>query len=538
VAGETTVTSHKTTTAGVIAALAIGLSLVSGGILLRRQQDQTRLAAIVATQNAGSVAEAPLVDAGVTLVPFEEESAPPPPENTASAAANSGAANPLANVTAAPTATPVPAHTISLAGTDFPPPAEPPSTPIPPAVEPIPVPDGVVNILLLGSDKRLDPDDPGYRTDTIIVVSIDRNEGSVSMLSFPRDLYVYIPGWTMNRINTADSRGSAVGWEGGGPGLVRSTLLYNFGIQTHYYARVDFDGFTAIVDTLGGIDLPVDCPTTGYTLIDHSVSAADFSSYDEWAAYTDPESDNWVETTLDVGVHHLDGYMALWYARQRTGSSDYQRAYRQQQVLRAIWHEATGLGWLEPGPESVARLSSLWVTANEVIETDMGLGNVLQMAPIAADLDTSRIRSYFIGPGETVGWITPDEQQVVLPQPEAAQHIVELALQPPAANYAAANTATVEVRNGTTLDRLDEVAADRLGWNALIAIPTGPADNSNYEDTVIFDFTGTTKGSQLNILQKVLSVPIDRVTAQPDPNRTVDYLVILGQDYTERTCGF
>jgi LCP family protein required for cell wall assembly len=518
--------------------VAIGLSLVSGGVLLRRQQDQTRLAAFVATQNAGPAELAPLVDAGVTLVPFEEESAPPPPDSTAIAPANSGAPNPLANVTAAPTATPVPARTISLAGTELPPPAEAPPTPIPPAAEPIPVPDGVINILLLGSDRRLDPDDPGYRTDTIIVVSVDRNERSVSMLSFPRDLYVYIPGWTMNRINTADSRGSAVGWEGGGPGLVRSTLLYNFGIQTHFYARVDFDGFRAIVDTLGGVDLPVDCPTTGYTLLDHSVTAADFASYDEWAAYTDPESGNWTETTLGVGVHHLDGYMALWYARQRTGSSDYHRSYRQQQVLRAIWNEATGLGWLEPGPESVARLSSLWVTANEVIETDMGLGNILQMAPIAADLDTSRIRSYFISPGETVGWTTPDGQNVALPQPETVQHIVELALEPPAANYAAANTATIEVRNGTALERLDEVAADRLGWEALIAIPTGPADNANYEDTVVFDFTGTTKGSQLNTLQRVLSVPIDRVTAQPDPNRSVDYLVILGEDYTNRTCGF
>jgi hypothetical protein len=82
------------------------------------------------------------------------------------------------------------------------------------------------------------------------------------------------------------------------------------------------------------------------------------------------------------------------------------------------------------------------------------------------------------------------------------------------------------------------VAADRLGWESLIAIPTGPADNSDYQDTLIYDFTGTSKGSQLTTLQRVLSVPADHVTAQPDPNRSVDYLVILGQDYTQRTCAF
>jgi LCP family protein required for cell wall assembly len=522
----------------LIAALAIGLSLVSGGILLRRQQDHIRLAAIAATQSAQfprPTEAPPLVEVRVTESAAEPavESAPPAPTGTLAPDAATGS-NPLAAVTAVPTPTPIPARGIVIEGT-YSTPDEIPVTAIPTAAEPIEVPTGVVNILLLGSDIRQDPNDPGYRTDTIIVVSINKDEGTVSMLSFPRDLFVYIPGWTMNRINTADLHGTAVGWEGGGPGLLRETLYYNFGIQTHFYARVDLDGFKEVVNTLGGIDVPVDCAITGYKLIDTTKSVGDFSSYEEWAAYTDPESGNWEEYTLDVGVHHLDGYMALWYARQRTGSSDFDRARRQQQVLRAIWQNSTSLGWLEPGPESVSRLSSLWVTGNEIIETDMGLGNILQLAPIAAELDTSRIRSYFISPDLLMGWQTPEGHQVYLPVPEQIQRIAALAVQPPAANYAAANTATVEIRNGSGIDRLDEVAADRLGWNNLIAIPTGPAD-STYEHTVIYDFTGTAKGSSLNLLQRVLNVPIDRVTAQPDPNRTVDYLVIVGEDYTRRTC--
>lgn len=531
-AGKPGDTTAKSNTASLIAVMALGLTLVSGGVLLRRQQDQVRLAAIAATQGGPPAETVPLVDAEVVLIPSEDETGAAPPTGTPLPEL---AANPLADVTAAPTATPIPAHTLAVKET-YAPPSEVPPTAIPTAADPIEVPDGVVNILLLGSDLRQDPNDPGYRTDTIIIVSVNRKEGTVSLLSFPRDLYVYIPGWTMNRINTADSRGSAVGWEGGGPGLLRETLLYNFGIQTHYYARVGFDGFKTIVDTLGGIDIPVDCPVTSYRLKDPSVTADDFATWDQWAEYTGND-DNFELYTLDVGVHHLDGYMALWYARARTGSSDYDRSRRQQQVLRAIWNNSTQLGWLEPGPESVARISSLWVTGNEIVETDMGLGNVLQLAPIAANLDTSRIRSYFIGPDETRGWITPDEKQaVLLPVPKEVERIATLALQPPAANYAAANTATVEVRNGTTLDRLDEVAADRLGWENLIAIPTGPADRDDYEQTLIFDFTGTSKGSQLYTLQRLMAVPLDRVTTQPDPNRSVDYLIILGEDYTKRTC--
>jgi LCP family protein required for cell wall assembly len=371
----------------------------------------------------------------------------------------------------------------------------------------------VVNIMLLGSDKR--PDDGGYRTDTIIIVSVNRTEGTVSMLSFPRDLFVYIPGWTMARINTADSRGNAVGWPGGGPGLLKETLLYNFGVQVHYYARVDFNGFQDIIDVLGGIDVPVDCALQDWRLKSPELDLED--------------PDNWEKYLLPVGVHHMDGDLALWYARSRLTTSDFDRARRQQQILRAIWRQALQVG-------VIPRIPELWGQYNDLVETDMGLGNLLQLAPIAADLDTSRLRSYFVTPDLLRAWTDPAQgASVLLPNPGAVEHIVALAVQPPAANYAAENTATVEVRNGTLTERLDEVAADRLGWEGLITVATGVADKTDYSKTVIYDFTGRSKTSQLRLLQRILRVSDANVIVQPDSARVVDYLVILGADYTSCT---
>ena len=387
--------------------------------------------------------------------------------------------------------------------------------------------------MLLGSDTREGGGD--YRTDSIIIVSINRKAGTVNMLSLPRDLYVYIPGWTMNRINTAATHGSSVGWPGGGPGLLKDTLLYNFGITVHYYARVEFSSFKEIVDIIGGIDVPVDCAIQSWVLKAPRRERSDFSNYDDYVAYTGDDN-NWEPYTVPVGVQHLDGYMALWYARVRHGIeegksyTDYDRARRQQQVLRAILSQAKSVGLITRVPE-------LWMQYNDLVETDMGLGNMLQLAPIAADIDNSKINSYILTPDLLTAWIVPtDGAQVSLPSPGAVEQLVTIAMQPPAENYLVANTVKVEVRNGAQTERLDEVAADRMiREGGMLVVPTGFADSKTYSETVIYDFTGSRKTNQLLKLQRLLHVADKQVIVQPDPNRAFDYVVILGADYQNRT---
>ena len=103
-----------------------------------------------------------------------------------------------------------------------------------------------MNILLLGGDDSLFQDGT-IRTDVMMVVSLNLETRTVSLLNLPRDLFVYVPTPTMARLNTVYGIGEAFGWTDGGFGLLAQTIFYNLGIRVHYYARVNFDGFVDIV---------------------------------------------------------------------------------------------------------------------------------------------------------------------------------------------------------------------------------------------------------------------------------------------------
>jgi len=169
-----------------------------------------------------------------------------------------------------------------------------------------------VNFLLIGSDKR---SGTSFRTDTMVIAILRPNEGQVSLISIPRDLWVSIPDWQNQRINTAYQHGVLSGYPGGGPGLLKDTILYNLGIRIDHAAMVDFSGFSQVVDTLGGVDVPVSCAYTDWHLIDPSYN---------------PEIEaNWSLYTVGPGYIHMDGDLALWYARSRQKSSDFDRGRRQ-----------------------------------------------------------------------------------------------------------------------------------------------------------------------------------------------------------------
>jgi LCP family protein required for cell wall assembly len=123
-----------------------------------------------------------------------------------------------------------------------------------------------VTFLLLGSDKR--PGQKYFRTDTIVIAAVRPGAGQVTLISVPRDLYVYIPTIGMDRVNAAYEYGQMHQYPGGGTALLKDTILYNLGIRIDHLAIVDFEGFSRIVDTLGGLDVPVFCPYTDWHLID------------------------------------------------------------------------------------------------------------------------------------------------------------------------------------------------------------------------------------------------------------------------------
>lgn len=380
-------------------------------------------------------------------------------------------------------------------------------TPVPEAMPQLRLDPSIVNILLIGRDT---PKDSGtYRTDVMIIASINKTASAVTLLTLPRDLFVYIPGWTMNRINTAAAHGDAIGYPGGGVALLEQTILYNLGIPIHGWARIDFDGFKDVVDILGGVDIPVSCEMTDWRLKAPGLDLQD--------------ADNWELFTVTPGLWEMDGDMALWYARSRKRSSDFDRSRRQHQVLRAMFDKGLQLNALPKAPE----LYSQYV---EIVDTDMGLGDVLQFVPVAANVDSSRIKSRFIGRGQVWSWTTPAGAAVLLPDRAAVEQVVKEAFLPPSNNVLSREAPTVEIWNGTRNADWTALAADNLAWAGIIPIE-GKADATNYATTLLYDYTTTAKGSARASIQDIFHISDANVISQPDPNALHPFRVVLGSDY-------
>lgn len=385
-------------------------------------------------------------------------------------------------------------------------------TAVPTHVPTVPRDYNLLNIILLGGDDELS-NDSFSRTDTMIIVSINRDTGTVAMLSLPRDLFVYIPSGMMSRLNVAYAIGENAGWTGGGFGLLRQTILYNFGINVHYYARVNFSGFQKIIDTLDGVHIAVDCAYQDYSLIGAEVPE-DAVAFGDEGLYT-----------LPVGYYEMDGAQALWYARTRRNSSDFDRGRRQQQLLRAIWHKARER-------VSLTNAVDLWNQGMEVIETDMGLEDFLGLLPLALSIDVSQIESYtLIRTYHTTPWQTPDGDYVQLPNYDTMRPLLEDFYRPPSNSQILIEGATIAVYNGTTNPDWDRVAAERLAWEGFRAYAAGQAETTDYAQTALIDYTGQQKGSSLGTIAALLNVDSANITINPDPNRTSDFAVFLGANY-------
>lgn len=392
-------------------------------------------------------------------------------------------------------------------------------TAIPTAFPIIPREHNLVNILLMGQDNEITGESIA-RTDTMLILSINRDTGTVSMLSLPRDLYIYMPVAGMNRLNVTYGVGSGLGWNGGTFFYMRQVLLYNLGINVHYYAMVDLSGFATLIDRIGGINIAVDCPIQDYPLVGAQVPA-DAVKTTEDGKYT-----------LGVGYYHLSGQEALWYARSRGNSDDFDRGRRQQQIIRAAAKQALSSGLLN----DLAGLPGLINEGLQVVETDMTFNDVLGLMPLAVSLDPDQIENFrLIRTYHTTPWQPPDGAFVQLPVADTLYDLLLDFYTPPSANQLALRQASIRVMNGTTSPAWDLVAAERLGWSNLGAFAGGAADKTDYATTTVIDYTGQSKGSVLPFIIEALNVKPENVIAQPDPNRTVDFEVIVGADYNSCT---
>ena len=362
-----------------------------------------------------------------------------------------------------------------------------------------------INFLLIGSDKR-----PGasYRTDTLVVAIVWPKEGQVSLISIPRDLWIYIPTVGMQRVNTAYQSGEISGYPGGGPGLLKETISYNLGIRIDYTAMVEFDGFRRIVDTLGGIELPVACAYTDWRLIDPS--------------YDPNDENNWWLYTVGPGQVHMDGDLALWYARSRSKSNDFDRGRRQQEVLRTIFQKALQT-------DTFTKIPQLYNDFSSTVITDLSLADMLRMAPYAVNFTNANIRGYFIRPPLVSSWITPGGASVLLPSDaDLKQMLVEATTL--SMFSVTRETITVDVQNGASFETLESLAASRLNY-AGYQTTISTADRRDYSNSVLVDFTPGQDPNQQQTIINSLGLYSANILSLPDANSTVQYRVILGSDY-------
>lgn len=248
------------------------------------------------------------------------------------------------------------------------------------------LPPDQINVLLLGSDQR--PWDSGFRTDTIILLTLNPSRGTVSLTSFPRDLYINIPGYGMDRINTA--------WGRGGFNKLAATFEHNFGVRPEHYVLINFSSFKQIIDSLGGLNVNVGAAVSDYR--------------------------NGYYYTVSPGQQMMDADTVLWYVRTRKTTNDFARARRQQEVLMAVFDKMLSLNALKRVPE-------FYAIYKDNVTTDMGLTDLVPLFPLAAQLvDTSRIHHYFVGPNQVSDWITPGGGMVLLPNQEAVMNVIRKAI--------------------------------------------------------------------------------------------------------------
>jgi len=333
------------------------------------------------------------------------------------------------------------------------------------------------------------------------------------MWRIPRETFVYIPGYTLDMINTAFARAATMDYPGGSFAMMKDVFRYNFGIELDHYARVNYPGFLWIMETLGGLQLSIDCAVQDWRLKSPDL---------------DPTvEDNWEIYTLPVGRYRLRPETALWYVRSRRTTSEIDRGRRQMDVLRGMWRQIREMGLLQQADE-------LWPVLTQVVDTDMTWTDVVPLLPLAAELDMARIARY--SGSDDVHWLrtyTPDDgRQVLLPISENLLPMLEDFLTPPTANRLGRAQMRIDVIDASYYNTgLASVAADRLAWEGFAAHALEGVDEVQRKNTVIIDYTGQTKGSPLPILQQILRVDDADIIRQPDPNRTVDFRVAIGTQY-------
>ena len=373
----------------------------------------------------------------------------------------------------------------------------------------------------MGIDQRAG-ETGAFRSDTMMVLTLDPVTKTGGVLSIPRDLWVEIAdGYGVRRINAAHAFGERDDYPGGGPALAAKTVERNLGVRIHYYVRVDFNAFVELVNRIGGIDITVE----------EAIHDRDYPSNDPADPYGyDP-------VHIEVGQHHFDGEMALKYARTRaTAGADFDRADRQQKVLKAVFEKVTRLDML---PTLIAQAPQMWRTLEESVETNLKLDEIIALARLASQVDIDDVRFGAIDEKYTVPYITEDGAQVLILLRDKMRELrdeIFTTEEPPTegedvdeGSQLEKEAATVEVLNGTLTAGLAADVTEALQQEDLNVTHTGNAERQDIEESLVIAHTDKPYTAQY--VARFLGLPQSAIVQGSEPGAEYDISIILGTDY-------
>ena len=384
-----------------------------------------------------------------------------------------------------------------------------------------------VTVLILGL-RGGDNQDCPVCTDTMILLTVDPVSKTAGMLSIPRDMWVSVPGFAYNRINSAYTTGEAYKLPGGGPGLTIKTVEDFLGIPIQYYAQIDFTAFEKMIDDIGGIclDVPVKVET---------------------GVLFEPGT-----TVVEAGHQCLSGKVALGYARARDvaqgiANGDVERSQNQQRVILAIRDKV-----LSNLPALVTQAGPLYSEISSGVHTTLSLEDILRLGMLAKDIPISSIQpgvidyTMMIDQKTTINGVPAD---VLRPFPDKVRGLVEKifgggTLKPLAAGDPSQlmqqEGARVLVINASSVNGIGQKTFDYLkaqGMNVL-----GPGSMQAYPDQYFFPplpgrsmlIVHTGKPYTIEYLMALLKFDsANQFRLVFDPTAPADIVLAIGDDWVK-----
>ena len=387
-------------------------------------------------------------------------------------------------------------------------------TALPEAALPTPEPwDGVsrVTILVMGLDYRDWEAGETPHSDTMILFTMDPLNKTAAIVSIPRDLWVGVPGFDYEKINTAYYLGELNNLPGGGAALAAKTVEEFLGIPIDYYAQIDFSAFVKFIDDIQGVKLDLKEPITLDRL------------------------GKWNTVTLPAGIITLPGDYALAYVRNRyTEGGDFDRAARQQEVIMAIRDRILEFDML---PNLVANAPQIYEDLSSGINTNMSLNQVIKLAWSAMDIERDNIQQVIISNQYVTFGKSPKGLDILVPIPDKIRLLRDEVFDTGGAvgpvaegdllTLVAEEGARVSVRNGSYLGGLAETTGEWMKAQGINVVEETNADYVVYSSITIYNATPYA----LRWLSETVDVNASRITYAYDPNAAVDLVVVLGDDW-------